>query len=72
MLLFPRLKGRPDSFFRKGGEQLVISPGAVEMGGVIISPRERDFYALTAETVAAIYREVAFDDVMIGEILAEL
>jgi hypothetical protein len=72
LLLFPRLKGRPSAFFREGEQRLVVSPGAVDMGGVIIAPRERDFHVLTAETVAEIYREVAFDDEMTGEVLAEL
>ncbi|MBW6485188.1 MAG: DUF4922 domain-containing protein [Syntrophobacterales bacterium] len=72
LLLFPRLKHRPDAFFREGEQQHVVSPGAADMGGVIITPRERDFDALTAAMVADIYREVAYDDAMVGEILAEL
>jgi hypothetical protein len=72
LLLFPRLKHRPDAYFREGDGQLVISPGAIDMGGVIITPREGDFNALTAEKVAGIYREVAFDDTMTGALLSEL
>jgi len=72
LLLFPRLKHRPDAFFREGRDKLVLSPGAADMGGVIIAPREGDFSALTAAMVADIYREVAFDDAMVGEVLAGL
>jgi len=72
LLLFPRLKHRPAAFFCEGEERLFVSPGAADMGGVIITPRESDFYALTAEKVADIYREVAFDDAMVGELLSEL
>ncbi|MHB8829499.1 MAG: DUF4922 domain-containing protein [Syntrophales bacterium] len=72
LLLFPRLKHRPDAFFREGRDKLVLSPGAADMGGVIIAPREGDFDALTAAMVADIYREVAFDDAMVGEVLAGL
>jgi len=72
LLLFPRLKHRPDAFFREGERQLVVSPGAADMGGVIVAPREKDFHALTAEKVADIYREVACDEALVGRLLAEL
>lgn len=72
LLLFPRLKHRPDAFFREGEGQLLVSPGSADMGGVVSAPREKDFHVLTAASIAEIYREVAFDDVMIGELFSEL
>ena len=62
LILFPRRKHRPDAYFREGGERILISPGAADMGGMIITPREEDFLALTPDLVAGIFREVAFDD----------
>ena len=72
LLMFPRLKHRPDAFFKEGEEQLIVSPGSADMGGVIITPREKDFHRLTAELVASIYKEVAFDDAMVEKTLSQL
>jgi hypothetical protein len=71
-LLCPRLKLRPNAFYREGEEQLVVSPGAADMGGVIITPREKDYNALNCEKIVEIYREVAFDDAMVEEVADSL
>ncbi len=52
LILFPRLKLRPAAYFREGEERLLISPGAVDMGGMLITPREEDFLALDRDIVA--------------------
>ncbi len=72
LILFPRRKHRPAAYFREGDQGLLISPGAVDMGGVLITPREVDFWKLTAELVSEIYREVAFDDAMAEALLESL
>jgi hypothetical protein len=65
--LFPRKKHRPDAFFKEGDERIVVSPGVVEMAGILVTPMERDFERLDAATVEGIYQEVSFD----GNILAK-
>jgi hypothetical protein len=65
--LFPRQKHRPDAFFKEGDERIVVSPGVVEMAGVLVTPMERDFERLDAATAEGIYREVSLD----GNILAK-
>jgi hypothetical protein len=72
LILFPRRKHRPDAYFREGKERLLISPGAVDMGGLIITPREEDFHALTTDLVAGIFREVALDDAALEGLLNSL
>jgi hypothetical protein len=62
LILFPRRKHRPDAYFREGRDGLLISPGAADMGGIMITPREEDFLALTPDLVSGIFREVAFED----------
>lgn len=59
--LFPRQKHRPDVFYREGDERIVVSPGVVEMAGVLVTPMEKDFEQLDTETVEAIYQEVSMD-----------
>ena len=53
-VILPRRKHRPDCY-----EQLMVSPGAVDMGGLIITPRQEDFLCLTPELVLNILREVS-------------
>lgn len=58
-LVFPRKKHRPDCY-----AELMVSPGAIDMAGLLITPREEDFNALNADTAAAILAEVSisFDE----------
>jgi hypothetical protein len=69
LILFPRLKHRPDAYFREGEARLLVSPGAVDMGGLLITSREEDFRAMNPELVQGIFRETAFDDAKIDALL---
>jgi hypothetical protein len=70
--LFPRGRHRPDMFYRGGDEQVLISPGAVDMGGLIITSRERDFRILDSERVQAVFREVSLDEAKTAALLRAL
>ncbi len=59
ILVFPRSKHRPDCYYATGDTQYLISPGAVEMSGIFITPREEDYERLSAERVREIYTEVS-------------
>ena len=61
-VVLPRRKHRPDCYTAQGDAQYIISPGAVDMGGLIITPREADFRKLTPEVMTAIYRELSLSD----------
>jgi hypothetical protein len=39
---------------------MMISPGAIDMAGIAILPREEDFERITAEMMRTVYHEVAF------------
>jgi hypothetical protein len=56
--LFPRQKHRPDCYWAEGDQHRLISPASVEMGGVWVTPLEKDFYRLTATDIEAILQEV--------------
>ncbi len=66
LVIFPRGKHRPEAFFRKGKNRILISPGIVDMGGLLITPLARDFDRLDPDSVEKIYKEVSLD----GEIVA--
>ena len=61
LLIFLRQKHRPDAFFRNGDDRIVVSPGAIDMGGVLITPVEKDFHRLDGASVEDIFREVSLD-----------
>ena len=56
-VVFARKKHRPDCY-----GQRMVSPGAIDMGGLIITPREADFRSMEAEEAIAILREVSLSD----------
>jgi len=61
LILFPRRKHRPDAFFRDGNDRMVLSPGVIDMGGLLITPVEKDFDRLKAATVEDIYGEISLE-----------
>ena len=58
-VVLPRRKHRPACYTAEGDAQYIISPGAVDMGGLIITPREQDFRRVTPELILGIYRELS-------------
>lgn len=59
LLIFPRQKHRPARFSFEDENQLLISPAAVDMGGLFIAPRENDFEKITKDDVIEIFKEVS-------------
>ena len=72
VLIFPRRKHRPDAYYRDGDERILISPGAVDMGGLMITPLEKDFHALDAEQIEHIFKEVSLDENTFTRVVAVL
>lgn len=60
MAYFPREKHRPACYTSTGGEQLLVSPGALDMAGLLVTPRKEDFYKITESDITQIYKEVAY------------
>ncbi len=58
VLVFPRAKHRPSFYFAEGEERLLISPAAVDLGGVSITPLEADFHKVTPEHLSTMLREI--------------
>lgn len=60
-VLLPRAVHRPACYFRPEEEgRLMVSPGAVDMAGVLILPREADFENISRTDIRQIYDEVSF------------
>ena len=56
-VVIPREKHRPEAYFAEGDAQMMVSPGALDMSGLIITPREEDFRKLTEESATVILQE---------------
>ena len=57
--VFPREKHRPACYTAEGDANLLSSPASVDLGGVFITPVEKDFLKITAEDIAQILSEVS-------------
>ncbi len=62
LIFFLRDKHRPELFYSKGDDRLLISPAAVDLGGVLIAPREKDFEKITKDLIKKIFTEVSLND----------
>jgi hypothetical protein len=72
LFLFPRARHRPASFFAEGEGRLMVSPGAIDMAGVIVVPERAHFERIGAEEVSAIYSEVSADPERLNDLLQEM
>jgi len=61
-VVIPRSKHRPDCYYAENGQQMVVSPGALDMAGLVITPRKEDFERITPEQAAGILKETGVHD----------
>lgn len=59
IVIIPRRAHRPSHYFRDK-DNYMISPGALDMAGILVLPREEDFERISPEIAEEIYRETAF------------
>ena len=67
-LVFPRKKHRPDCY----ATELMVSPGALDMGGLFITPREEDFRKLTPEWAVEILKEVSMTEKELKKVINDV
>jgi len=72
ILVFPRARHRPSFYFNEGPDKLLISPAAVELGGVCTTPREEDFEKVTREHLVQMFNEVSVSREAFNAIKARL
>jgi nitrate reductase NapAB chaperone NapD len=68
-IIFPRRKHRPDVYFKEGNERVLVSPAAVDIGGLIVTPLEKDFLRIDAKLIEEIFVEVSEKQNSIEKIL---
>lgn len=58
LIIFPRAAHRPSCYSAEGDAQFTISPGAADLGGVLITPVERDFVRMNPDVLCTALGEV--------------
>lgn len=62
LVIIPRKRHRPSFYGTEGEGTMLLSPASVDMGGVFITPLEKDFDKLDAPLVKKIYAELCLSD----------
>jgi len=60
LCLFPRRKHRPACYDVRNETGVLVSPGAIDLAGMIITPRRRDFESLDAAAIRQIFADVCW------------
>jgi len=72
VIIFLRAKHRPAVFFAEDESKMLVSPAAIDLGGVCVFPREEDFNRITKEMIVDIFQEVFVDEKKFIEIFKKL
>jgi hypothetical protein len=61
LIIFLRSKHRPECFYKNDLDRILISPAAIDLGGVVVTAREEDFKRVDKKLLQQIFGEVSFD-----------
>lgn len=68
VIAIPRKRHRPWQYDAESSARILTAPGAADMGGLFILPREEDFEKISAELLRNIYTQLCYSDEEINEI----
>lgn len=60
IVAIPRKSHRPRQYFLAPPARRAVSPGAIDMAGIIVTPIKEDFEALTSEDILDIYTQTGY------------
>ncbi|GAB6283129.1 MAG: DUF4922 domain-containing protein [Ignavibacterium sp.] len=69
LIFFLRKKHRPSYYFFEDERKILLSPAAVDIGGVCITPREEDFNKIIKENLQEIFNEVMIDKKLFNKLI---
>ncbi|KAF0158520.1 MAG: glycosyltransferase [Syntrophaceae bacterium] len=72
LTVFLRRKHRPDAYYAESEDRIFVSPGAIDIAGVIITPLLKDFEKLNCDTMRKIYQEVSPDEETLEKIISSI
>ena len=62
ILVFPREKHRPWQYFEEGEKNILLSPASVDMGGMLITPLEKDFRKIGEDDIRDIFSQISYSE----------
>jgi ATP adenylyltransferase/5',5'''-P-1,P-4-tetraphosphate phosphorylase II len=68
ILIFPRGEHRPVQFYAKSEENFLFSPAAVDLGGMLIMPLEKDFDKISKELAWDMMKQIGPDEKLFDSI----
>lgn len=71
-LLYIRDKHRPSHYFAEGDENILLSPASVDLGGVLITPLEKDFNKVNSALIKEILDEISVSAAATEEIVNKI
>lgn len=71
-IVFPRSLHRPVCYNAAEDVKRLVSPGLLDMAGLMVTPRQIDFETITSDEAASILREVALSDEAVNKIVENL
>jgi hypothetical protein len=69
VIVFLRAKHRSHHYYEEGENQIIVSPAAIDLGGVCIFPREEDFNKLDEAIVKEIFSEVFIEKSLLNQLI---
>ena len=72
IIIFPRTKHRPTVYYLEEGNKVLMSPAAVDMGGLIVLPVEKDFKNMDARFIEEVYKEVSVGNDVLNAIIEKI
>jgi hypothetical protein len=71
-VVLPRASHRPECYFANDASHRLVSPGALDMAGLIVTPRSVDFESITAGEAVALLQEVALSQSDVDAVVLKL
>jgi ATP adenylyltransferase/5',5'''-P-1,P-4-tetraphosphate phosphorylase II len=71
-VVIPRVQHRPACYYANDASKRLVSPGTLDMAGLVVTPRECDFESMTADEATALLREVAVSNDMLSSIIEKM
>jgi hypothetical protein len=68
LIIFLRSKHRPEIYYKEDPERLIVSPAAVDLGGLLITPRKEDYERIDEDIVRKIFKEVTLSNQQFSEL----
>ena len=71
-IVVPRLQHRPACYSATGDSDRMVSPGTLDMAGLVVTPLEKDFVGIDADELLALLKEVAIGEEAVESIVENL